>query len=364
MKQKKILIIYTLIILILTLISNQLFAANGGDVIGRHIYGLARDFQGDPLLINNDPLIYKNSSYDQTIEVDGSSFLVSLFDDVIGSIYVSEIDIKNKTLIDTASLSLEKINGISRPSSAFKSPWNSIIFSENQSINYSNKSQFVKDFELFFKNKSEMVKPYNYGWVSEIIVLDKSGKSKVIKNYAMGRLAASHIVSMPDNKTYYILDADHSGNLYVFISSDMGSLAKGNLYSVSQKNGDLQYNLLGKTPALKMKFKLKKSKFNVFFDSVSPQHNKCNRPYKYINTVYGEECLRIKPKNKKYIGQFEPIRMVALSSGNLMSKDVINISFDLKNNQLVMTAKNKTTKGFSLVKNAKMKSNYIAKVTP
>jgi hypothetical protein len=341
-----------------------------GKIVGRHIFGLARDFQGDPIQINNNPLIYKpgdNNDYlnHVRLEMEDKIFTVSIFDHLIAGVYLSEWHVDQQRYSDTTLLNLAAVKGITRPTSAFKSAWNSVVFSEYSLINAAQAEDFRQEFKPFFKNKADLVKPYHYGWVSEVILLDQSGQAKTIKNYALGRLSASHVVSMPDNKTYYIFDSQHSGNLYLFIAAEAKSMAKGTLYAVQNTIGKISYLSLGTTSALKMKFKLKKAKFSNFFKMTEPVNQQCESNFDLIKTVYGEECLSFQKKNKKYVGQFEPIRTAALLGGKVFFKPRTNMKqlTGMKLNESTQKLEFSLSEGvqhrFGFEKNKELGSDFI-----
>ena len=73
----------------------------GGEVVGRNIFGLATDYQGDPLIVDDRPLIYSKSNVNSDLAFEGSDFFVSAFGHAIGSIYVSYKDGSSGSLLDT-----------------------------------------------------------------------------------------------------------------------------------------------------------------------------------------------------------------------------------------------------------------------
>lgn len=333
--------------------------AAGGDVIGRNIFGLALDHRGDPLLINERTVIHSDSEFDQRIRVEDRAFMVSGFKESFGSIYVTSMDKESQKAIDTVGLDTSSLGGLAYPSGGLLTAWNSILFSEAKHIDAARSDSFIEDYKPYYKGKSAMVNPYNYGWVSELIVLDKLGKAKAIKNYAMGRVFASQVVMMPDGKTFYLLDGTGSGQLYLFIAEQANSLAKGSLYWLSMESDKLKRHFLGKTSALKMKFKLKKASFDAFFDSVLPGAGACDQGFTYINTLYGEECLKLKKKNKKYAPMFEPIRFAALKAYPGSGDNIQSLKLDEAGQRLIMDTGGKQALAYSFVHDAQLDSHYI-----
>lgn len=345
----------------MALISSQTQAvtAEGGDVIGRHIFGLAIDQHADPLLHSDSPVIYAASNFDESIAIDDKLFMVSGFTQKIGGVYITQINPETKENLDTQALNLSKVFGFSSPTSGIKTSWNTLLLSEANLADAKNPAEFIDTFKAYFKEKSVMVKPYNYGWVAEVIILDAQGHAKAIKNYSMGRLFASQVISMPDAKTFYMLDAKYSGNLYMFIAQHKNSLAKGTLYAISRYKNALSYSKLGRMSALKMKFKSRKIKFKSIFDSFTPKNKSCPSRFKYIDTVYGEECLKLKKKYKKYANLFEPIRMMALKGISGFSADFDSMKYDSQSKQLIFTGALQKQVVFALGKNEKLNSQFI-----
>lgn len=328
-----------------------------GEVIGKHIFGLARDVQNDPVMIGAEPLIYKDSTSFDHLSVEESVFRLDVFDDSISSVYISDLEEANGKALDTKALSLSSVGGAHGATKLSKTYWNTLMFSENRVVDAAQSEGFVKEFKPYFKSNTELVKPYHYGWLNELIVLDAKGNAKAIKTYAAGRLFASSFVLMPDNKTAYLHDKQ-SGNLFVFIAEEANSMAKGVLYVV---DGGRYASLieLGKSSALKMKFKLKKASFDKFFKHAKPDNGRCKNGYEYINTVYGEECLTVQKKNRKYLGQFEPIRASALKRVKPFLTGVEEIKFDRNKTEIVVVDNDVKEKRYSFKKSDEFGSDFI-----
>jgi hypothetical protein len=292
-----------------------------GEVIGKHIFGLAYDANQAPVKIENKALIFNESKFDKKVVLPHRRAVISGFGDAIGGLYLTYLDEEEERPVDTVSFSLGDIGGITRPRSGILTPWNSVLFSEAKAVDAARPDKFIEQYKPFYRGRAELVNPYNYGWVDEAIILQKQGKVKLIKNYAIGRVFASQLTMMPDGKTLYLFDKENYGLLYLFVSDKQGSLTSGTLYGVSLDDGKVTYEALGKRSALKMKFKLKRVTFNNLFESVTPQAGECPGDYNNINLLSENECLRLVRKNRKYAGIFEPARVFALKrEGNAMSK--------------------------------------------
>ena len=330
------------------------------EVVGKNIFGLANDVNGDPLMIDEMPLVFETAAFEKKISsVDAKSFFVSGFGDVIGGLYLSLFDDESKRFIDTNAFDLSAIGGLSRPRGGVTTAWDSVLFSEAGLVDGADSISFIEVFKSYYKGKADIVKPYNYGWLAEAILLDNKGSAKIIKNYSVGRLFASQLYLMPDGRSLYLFDAENTGQLYFYVAAVAESLTNGTLYGVNFFNGKADYVLLGSSSALKMKFKLKKISFKKLFDTSPLKEAGCASGFNHIDTIYGEECLKQKKKNRKYVGLFEPIRMLAMKGNNHPRVKLTDVKYDQDNNRLVLDTEGGSTMKLSLGHNIKLNSRYV-----
>lgn len=348
--------------LILITLPIQAQSLISGSVIGRHIFGLAKDYQGDPVMLDGKPLIYKDSEYSLDLALGDTKFTVSAFSDDISSIYLTSLNNKTGNPIDTSALNLAAVEGLTRISHPVKTNWNSVLISEIHPGNTAKPERFETQFSPFFKGKRALVNPYNYGWVSEIVVLDQHGGAKIIKNYALGRLSAAQVILMPDARTMYLLD--RFGNLYLFIADQANSLSKGELYAVSrdqENRSKIRYELLGKQSALKIKFKLKKAKFDAIFKSAKPKNDTCKKPFRYVNALFTPECLQLRKRYKKYAAYFEPLRYRAIKNiSPFVAKDS-RMSYDKVKQHFQFELSNGSRLYLPVTQSKRFNSQYIIK---
>ena len=350
------------VLVVLLSVSSVLQAADlkGGQVIGRHIFGLVIDYKGDPALVDERPLIYAPSGSIQ-LTSSKAAYQVSSIDQVVGALYMTKLSDDNGEPVDTYPLDLEPISGLTHPSPGTKTPWNSVLFSEVNPVDAKKPQAFADIYKPYFKHKVEQVNPYHYGWLAELSLLEAEGSAKVIKNYAVGRLFAAHVLVMPDQQSLYLLDSKYSGNLYLFIADEKGSFSKGSLYVVHQKGNAIKYELMGEESALRVKFKLKKIKFSDLFSVHNPESGQCQKNHIYISTVYGEECLLLKNKNKRYAGLFDPIRVSSLMGVNDFLPSVDGMEYDVNSNQIKFYAKGQVKYISSLGESTEPSSQYVIK---
>lgn len=347
------------ILLILATIDVNAQELEQGTVIGRNIFGLAWDAGKKPLMKDGKPLIYKKDSFDVPIQVGKSQFMLSVFKHDIGSIYVTKYDGDTASWLDTMDINLGSVGGVTRPDGGVLTPWDTLLVNENQMIDAANPKQFVEAYAAYYANNQAMVKPYNYGWNVEAILLNEKSDAKVIKNYALGRLSASRVLVMPDNRSIYLYDSEHSGNLYLFVADKASSLAKGSLYAAKNIGGNFQYIKLGESSALKMKLRLKRASFARMFAVQSPTEKTCDKGFQYVQTVFGEECLKVKKRARKYAGLFEPIRVSAMHGVKAVAQRADRLNYDEKKNEILFNKKDAIVARFSLGTDENIHSNYV-----
>ncbi|MCG8380685.1 MAG: hypothetical protein MJA28_00485 [Gammaproteobacteria bacterium] len=311
-------------------------------------------------MVDERPLIYAPRSSIQ-LTSNKAAYQVSSIGQVVGALYMTRLSTDSGEPVDTYPLDLEPINGLTHPSPGIKTPWNSVLFSEVNLVDAKKPQAFAETYKPYFKHKVEQVNPYHYGWLAELGLLEAEGSAKVIKNYAVGRLFAAHVLAMPDQKSLYLLDSEYSGNLYLFIADEEGSFSKGSLYVVHQKGNAIKYKIIGKESALRIKFKLKKIKFSDLFSVQNQESGQCQKNHVYIKTVYGEECLLLKNKNKRYAGLFDPIRVTSLMGINGFLPSVDGMEYDSSSNQIKFYAKGQVKHISSLGESIKPSSQYLIK---
>jgi hypothetical protein len=341
-----------------------------GRVIGKHIFGLARDHQLSPLMVGEDPLIHQSDSSHYNFVVAKKTYTVSLFNQSPGSAYLSERNPEGEDYLDTHALDLEPVSGLARPVAGVKTPWGSLLFSESENVDAATASEFVSTMAPFFKGKEDLVNPYHYGWPAEVVLFEATGESeeageaKVIKDYGVGRVSASQILMMPDAKTVYLLDGEHSGNLYVFVAEQANSLTQGSLYGVAFDGRSVVYHKLGEGAALKTKFRLRRASFDTFFEKAPSENGECPPGFDNADSVYGFECLKVQAGSRPYVGLFEPIRMMALLPESATQKMVQTIQYDSASQSISLVQADQQERTFALKPHSKMQSQYIMEVSP
>jgi hypothetical protein len=353
--------------------TSSLFSASlnmqGGDVIGKNIYGVINDYKGLPIVLNKMALLAKESSYSGFIHIKGEDkeqdFILSSFSSKkgIGTLYLTKTKLNedNITVVDTNTIDLSSIGGVYSPTKGFKTLWNTYLFTQDKLVDGNDDKKFISEFSPYFQNKINMIDSYKYGWAFEAIVLNTKGDAKVINHFALGRTFASDIVLMPDNKTLYMFDGKYSKNLYMFISDKEEDFISGTLYVAKKTKNSIQWIELAQQNSLKLKLKLRRDlKFSSLYKSHKPKNNTCKKNYTFVDTVYGKECLSVSKRSKKQVGIFEPIREAARLGVISDFQDITSITYENESQMLIFKKQDSVVSRFS-ANNKMFNSNYTIK---
>lgn len=346
-------------LLVISLITSNSSVANDHRIIGKHIFGLMVDVDNDPLIRNQRAEIHNQASSSAEVAYDKASFSASVFNQPVGAVYLTKLDQDSGKEIKTQPVDASGINGISAPVGGLPTEWGSLIYSESALVDAADPKSFVDKFKPYYKGDSKKVNPYEYGWPIELVVLNMNGESKLIKNYAMGRVAAENLLVMPDNKTVWMLSGEKAGYLYVFIAEDSGNFSKGQLLVANSDDHSVNFVPVANTSTLKAKFQLRRIKFDSLFQSGEFDGGVCDNGIQPVNTVYGIECLKV--KNKRYSGLFEPHRFAALAGVKPQFNAVTKMTYKPDTNTLVLEKKSGDTIGFNLGSVGQFSSDYLIK---
>lgn len=358
----------------LTLVTaSTLFSASlnikGGDVIGKNIYGVINDHKSLPIVLDKTALLPENSLYSGFINIktqdEEQEFILSSFasKEGIGALYLTKTKLVEDTItaIDTNPIDLSSIGGVYQPTTGYKTPWNTYLFTQDRLVDGNDDKEFIQEFSPYFQNKNNLVDSYKYGWAFETIVLDTKGDAKVINHFALGRTFASDLVLMPDNKTLYLFDGKYTKNLYMFISDKPEDFISGTLYVADNKNGSIKWVELAKQNSLKVKLKLRRDlKFKSLYKSHKPKNGTCKNKYTLTKSIYGQECLSVSKRSKKYVGVFEPIREAARLGVDSNFKDITSIDYENDSKMLVLKKNGSIVTRFS-ANNKALNSQYLIK---
>ncbi len=297
---------------ILALAAAAAGAVEPGDVVGRHIFGLATDYQGDPAQFEGRSRVFESVAVETRIEREAGDLRVSLFDADVGGLYLTDLDPGTGEALDTRPVDLAPAGGLSAPGMARIAPWGSVLIGETRPVDGRDPAGFAERFAPYFKGKVDMADPYHHGWPAELVLLETGDqRSKVIRDYAMGRVFAGDLAIMPDGRTVYMVDRGLTGHLYLFIADRADSLSAGTLYLVGREGGEVVHHLLGRGSALALRMQLRRVDFPAIFASAERDGGACPADFRPVDSVFGRECLRLEKRLARFAGLFEPQRFAA-----------------------------------------------------
>lgn len=172
--------------------------------------------------------------------VDASKSAVQLYGQLPAAIYKAKVEQDKRTgklrVVDLNNVDAVAIDGIWTPCAASLTPWGTHLGGEEYEPN-------AKEYEyeplqamnlytntLGKKAQEGGANPYSYGYKFELSVSEK-GSSKLVKHYAMGRLANELGDVMPDKRTVYMGDDGRDTVMFMFVADKPNLIDAGTLYA-------------------------------------------------------------------------------------------------------------------------------------
>lgn len=303
--------------------------------------------------------------FSSILQKNNRLYMVNQFECAIGAMYLFELEQNRTTGILTPKPNT--LHFISQKSefggfvhcAGMATPWNSHLGSEEYEsdarlIEQSTDAKtnlsadpYYNELAKYFKDDAKAVNPYFYGWVPEVQI-DEKGEPNYSKHYAMGRF--SHEVSyiMPDNKTVYMADDGTNVGLFMFVADKEQDLSAGQLYAAkfkqtSAKNGgafELSWIDLGYTSDEQIREVVAtKPKFSMLFESTLPNKDgSCKSDFTSINTVHGEECLKLrKGVDEAIVSRLESRRYAAYKGATTELRKEEGITYNPESNTLYIS---------------------------
>lgn len=331
-----------------------------GRVVGLNIFGLAYNQSGTPLMQGIEPLIYDRVDDVVPLQVEDKTFQLAAFDGPIASLYMTRMQAAGNTAVNTQPVDVSGVGGLAGIGALTTSPWQSVLMAENYPVDAADAQPFIDLFSPYLVDTTDPLNPYDYGWVSELVVLDSSGNAKVVKHYAAGRLMASQLLVMPDQRSLYAYDGEHGGMLYLFVAEEAGSFTKGTLHALSLSDSKQEWRELGEGSSLTMKLRVRRTDFSKLYERVVVgEQDQCPADYTVIVSHAGRECLRAKPSGQRIAGLLEPIRQFLLSAGSPVGKGFQSLSYMPDQQQLrLQGAAGLPDLVFRLVNNPSMNTDF------
>ncbi len=324
-----------------------------GQDVGDNIFGLIYDTDGKPITEKDGSLMISNSNdFSSLLPVGKKLFMVSHFESRPAAIYVTELkQDKNGNLhaISTKNVDFSAYGGLWVPCAGSRTPWNTHLGSEeyepnaakvkpNGSIN-----PYYDAMADYYGGDLKKLNPYDYGWITEVKILNENGDVKASKHYAMGRFSHELAYVMPDKRTVYFGDDGTNTALFMFIADKPADLSSGTLYAAkwiqtSAKNGGsakLKWISLGHATDSEVREALdKKYRFTDIFESIKPDGSTPPKGFSSIHASGGHEWLKIKPDMEKVASRLEARRYAAIKGATTEFRKMEGITYNSNKNEL------------------------------
>ncbi|MDK9702708.1 MAG: DUF839 domain-containing protein [Sulfuritalea sp.] len=194
------------------------------------------------------------------------------------------------TATQMANIDMSGIGGLWIPCAASLTPWNTHLAGEEYEPNARQfEHEPLESMNLYLGTPGKTAgeggaNPYRYGHLVEARV-DAGGTAKVVKRYAMGRLATELADVMPDERTAYMGDDGRDTMLFMFVADQARDLSAGTLYAAkweqrSADNGgsaNLKWVRLGHAHEAEIKALVDRGiKFSDIFETATAADVKAN----------------------------------------------------------------------------------------
>lgn len=145
------------------------------------------------------------------------------------------------TVIDYDHISFADVYGGWIHCAASLSPWNTHLGSEEYEPDAKTREGMaaapgtsdttdINSFSQYFFGDATTANAYHYGLVPEVRV-SHDGSTRVVKHYALGRIARELADVQPDWRTVYMGDDGGYTGLFMFVADFWGDLSRGTLYA-------------------------------------------------------------------------------------------------------------------------------------
>lgn len=327
-----------------------------GDTRGTGIYGQLYDMNGNRLTHGDGSYDISDAQDHSTLlDVHGKVFMVSQFEDTIGSFYITELNQNASTgaltAVSTKPINMTGIGGGWTHCAGMRTPWKSHLGSEEYEPNAAAAGS-ADGMAPYFGGDKTMVNQYNYGFPIEVTVTGSdmgaatfASNVKIEKHYSMGRMAFELSYVMPNQKTVYQADDGSMVGLFRYEADTAGDLSAGTLYAAkltqtSAENGgsfDIEWISLGHATDAEIKaYITAKTTFADIFDKDTS--GTCPADHKLVATTYGTgskaECLMVKPGMEKAAAHLESRRYAAMLGATTELNKEEGITYDAASNRL------------------------------
>ena len=323
-----------------------------GDQFASGIFGQILDSAGNPILVDDAPMIANEIDFTSILPRGDKIFMVTHFETTPAAIYVSEV-LQDEvtgllTPIDTMPVDFADYGGVLEVCAGVTTPWSSHLGSEewDPDAKYYDPATGTIDDEdydeamfTYFGPDATLtdLSPYDYGWTPEVFV-DDDGIATGIKHYALGRFAHELAYVMPDERTVYMTDDETNGAIFLFIADEAADLSAGTLYAAKWSqtddagvgSADIAWIKLasGNDAEIKEWIDGGIQFVDLFEEGEASETGACSEGFSSINTTTGHECLRVIPGMEQAAAFLESRRYAALLGATTEFSGNEGISYD------------------------------------
>lgn len=337
-----------------------------GQKFGDEVFGLIKDIKGKPLLDDNGtPFICRTTDFGagpdftSLLQVQGQLHAVTQFECAPGAIYISSLEQSVETGSlrprDIRSLDMAGVRGGAKLCAGVVTPWGSHLGGEEYNTDAAilegwrtgpsfSKAEF--DHLARYVGATGEINPYDYGWMTQVAITDKTGRARVTKEYAMGRFSHELAFAMPDQRTFYMTDDGTNAGFYMFVAKRSADLSAGKLYAArwNQKSDagggraaltwvDLGYS---ESDAIEA-FINKRPRISSMLDIVAPTaENVCPAGFQSTNTWGEPECLRLREGVANFASRLETRRYAGFKEATTEFRKAEGLAYSPSRNVLYM----------------------------
>lgn len=337
---------------------DELFRTGQVDKKNGEMYGLMKDYQGNPAVADlgsSDPYVcsgnydgVRGSGTDFTalIEKHGKKYMISQFECQNGGMYTAELKQTENGKLRPIPGTLKFVDNRDEwggwvHCAGSVTPWNTYLGGEEYEpnaktleIDPTSDGYYNDKVEAYWLGDYDKSSPYHNGWITEVDIL-KDGEATYTKHYSLGRFSHELGYVMPDGKTVYLTDDGANDTLFMFVAKRPGDLSKGTLYAAkwNQTSGvgggsaNLEWINLGKAYGSEIREAIANG--IVFSDMFSENTENCQ----WIGANGAAECLEVKPGMDELASRLESRRFAALKGATHEFRKMEGFTFDPKRRQ-------------------------------
>lgn len=330
-----------------------------GDKLGGVMFGQLVDINGKPMVKEDgSPNLCDKPDFMSLIQAGGKIFMINQFECRPAAMYLTELNQDAATgaltPASTRPIDFSGVKGASRHCAGMVTPWNTHLSSE-EDVRDARKLKADGTLDKRYKQTAaylagEAASPYMWGWVPEVSILNGAGDTRVVKHYAMGRLATEIAYALPDERTVFLSEDNTNSPLVMFVADTARDLSAGTLYAAKWTqwgggngggggSGELEWINLGHATNDEIGALIAApTTFDQLFDAAKPaEDGSCPAGLKSINAEFKHECLAPKPGMETAASRLETGRYAAYMGATTEFRKLEGATFDPDTNRFYLS---------------------------